>query len=55
MRDTIIGVLAQSRVEDLLTDKGKAKLKADLLQALQERVPGLAVVEVYFTEFLIQR
>ena len=55
VRDTIVGVLAQSRVDDLLTAKGKAKLKADLLQALQERVPGLAVEEVYFTEFLIQR
>jgi flagellar basal body-associated protein FliL len=55
VRDTIVGVLAQSRVDDLLTAKGKAKLKADLLQALQERVPGLQVEEVYFTEFLIQR
>jgi flagellar basal body-associated protein FliL len=55
VRDTIVGVLAQSRVDDLLTAKGKAKLKADILQALQERVPGLAVEEVYFTEFLIQR
>jgi flagellar protein FliL len=55
VRDTIVGVLAQSRVDDLLTAKGKAKLKADLLQALQERAPGLDVEEVYFTEFLIQR
>lgn len=55
VRDTILGVLGQSRVEDLLEEKGKAKLKADLLRALQERVPGLAVEEVYFTEFLIQR
>ncbi len=55
VRDTIIGVLAQCRVEELLTEKGKTKLKADLLQALQAREPELAVVEVYFTEFLIQR
>ena len=55
VRDTIVGVLAQSQVDDLLTAKGKAELKADLLQALQERVPGLEVEEVYFTEFLIQR
>jgi flagellar protein FliL len=55
VRDTIIGVLAQCRVEELLTEKGKTKLKADLLQALQAREPALAVVEVYFTEFLIQR
>jgi flagellar basal body-associated protein FliL len=55
VRDTILGVLAQARVEDLLTAAGKAKLKEDLLHALQERVPGLEVEEVYFTEFLIQR
>jgi flagellar FliL protein len=54
-RDTILGVLAESRVDDLLTAKGKVKLKEDLLRALQEHVPGLGVEEVYFTEFLIQR
>jgi flagellar basal body-associated protein FliL len=54
-RDTILGVLGQWRVEDLQDEKGKAKLKADLLRALQERMPGLGVEEVYFTEFLIQR
>jgi flagellar basal body-associated protein FliL len=31
------------------------KLKEDLLHALQERLPGLEVEDVYFTEFLIQR
>jgi len=55
VRDTILGVLAQSRVDELLSAAGKAKLKEDLLHALQERVPGLEVEEVYFTEFLIQR
>lgn len=55
VRDTILSVLAQSRVDELMTAKGKAKLKEDLLHALQERVPGLGVEEVYFTEFLIQR
>lgn len=55
VRDTILGVLAQARVDDLLTEKGKTKLKADLLHALQERMPGLEVEAVYYTEFLIQR
>lgn len=55
IRDAILGVLAQSRVDELLTAAGKSKLKADVLRALQERVPGLQVEEVYFTEFLIQR
>jgi len=55
VRDTILGVLAESKVEELITAAGKTKLKADLLRALQERVPGLEVEQVYFTEFLIQR
>ena len=55
VRDTILGVLAQCRADDLLTAEGKSKLKLDLLHALQERVPSLQVEEVYFNEFLIQR
>lgn len=54
-RDTILGVLGRCRVDELLTEAGKTKLKADLLRALQQRLPGLEVQEVYFTEFLIQR
>jgi flagellar protein FliL len=55
IRDTILGVLGQGKVEELLTETGKEKLKANLLRALQERVPAQMVQEVYFTEFLIQR
>jgi flagellar basal body-associated protein FliL len=55
VRDTILGVLGRYRVDELLTEAGKAKVKADTLHALQERLPGLEVEEVYFTEFLIQR
>jgi flagellar basal body-associated protein FliL len=55
VRDTILGVLALARVDDLLSAAGKNKLKQELLHALQERIPGLGVEEVYFTEFLIQR
>ena len=55
VRDTILGVLAQAKVDDLLTTAGKTKLKQDLLHALQERAPSLGVEEIYFTEFLIQR
>jgi flagellar basal body-associated protein FliL len=55
VRDTILGVLALAKVEDLMTAAGKNKLKQDLLRALQERTPELGVEEVYFTEFLIQR
>jgi flagellar basal body-associated protein FliL len=55
IRDTILGVLAEATVNDLMTASGKTKLKQNLLHALQERMPDLGVGEVYFTEFLIQR
>jgi len=55
VRDTILSVLADAKVDDLMTAAGKAKLKESLLHALQERMPQLGVEEVYFTEFLIQR
>jgi flagellar protein FliL len=55
VRDTILGVLGDVKVDDLMTPAGKTKLKQDLVRALGERVPQLGVQEVYFTEFLIQR
>jgi flagellar basal body-associated protein FliL len=55
VRDTILAVLAVAKPAEVLTAQGKAKLKADLLHALQERAPDLQVQEVFFTEFLIQR
>src|SRR5262249_33893081 len=55
LRDTILNVFEQARLEDLQTSKGKAQLKQDTLHALQNRVPELGVQEVYFTEFLIQK
>jgi flagellar basal body-associated protein FliL len=55
IRDTILGVLTLAKGDELLTAKGKDRLKADLQHALQERMPELGVDEVYFTEFLIQR
>ncbi len=54
-RDTILTILATAKAEDLLSAEGKSKLKAELLQALKERVPELGVEDVYFTELLIQR
>jgi flagellar basal body-associated protein FliL len=54
VRDTILSVLATARPEELLKLEGKRHLKDELLKALRERVPQLAVENVYFTEFLVQ-
>jgi flagellar basal body-associated protein FliL len=55
VRDTILGVLAEAKVDALLSAEGKSRLKDNVLHALQKRVPQMGVEEVYFTEFLIQR
>lgn len=54
VRDTILLVLAGAQPDELLKAEGKRQLKGELLKALQERVPKLAVENVYFTEFLVQ-
>lgn len=55
MRDAILAVLGTRSVEELLTPAGKTKLKQDLLAAINERVPEVDCLEIYFTEFLVQR
>ncbi len=54
-RDAILSVLAVGKADVLMTPEGKAQLKHDLIQALQESVPESDVRAVYFTEFLVQR
>ncbi len=54
VRDTILTVLSNAQPEQLLQAEGKRQLKAEILRAVQERVPQLGVEDVYFTEFLVQ-
>jgi len=55
IRDAILTVLTSYKADDLLTAEGKARLKKDLLAALNRDVPELGAREIYFTEFLVQR
>ena len=55
IRDTVLGVVSVYKSDDLLTAEGKEKLKRELLGAIQKREPQAHVMEVYFTEFLVQR
>ncbi len=54
VRDTILTALSTAHPDELLNAEGKAQLKAQVLQALQTRVPDLGVIDIYFTEFLVQ-
>jgi len=55
IRDCILAVLSSCHSDALLAPEGKQKLKDELVHALRERAPELAVKEVYFTDFLVQR
>lgn len=55
IRDCILSITSAWRSDDLLAPDGKRKLKNQLLCALHERVPDLAIREIYFTDFLVQR
>ena len=56
IRDAVIHVLASKKVQDVLTSDGKERLKEEIIEAINDAL-GLsenAVVNVYFTEFIIQ-
>ncbi|MGH9396919.1 MAG: flagellar basal body-associated FliL family protein [Terriglobia bacterium] len=55
IRDAILDALTTWPSSDLLAVGGKTKLKAQLLTVLQKRIPQLGVVDIYFTDFLIQQ
>jgi flagellar protein FliL len=54
LRDTILTVLGTQTVDELLTPAGKAKLKDEILAAINKRLPEIQCHDVYFTDFLVQ-
>lgn len=54
LRDTILTVLGTQTVDELLTPTGKAKLKDQILAAINKRLPEIQCRDVYFTDFLVQ-
>jgi flagellar FliL protein len=55
VRDTVLTVLGQQTADGLLAADGKAHLKAELKKALAEHNANLKVMDVFFTDFLVQR
>ena len=55
MRDAALTVLGKQTGAALLEPDGKETLKADLKKQMKDSVPELKVVDVLFTEFLVQR
>jgi flagellar FliL protein len=55
VRDTVLTVLGQQTADDLLAADGKAHLKTELKKALAEHNADLKVMDVFFTDYLVQR
>ena len=54
INDTIINVLSSKTSTELLSPKGKEKLKEDLKKALNETLEDEPVEKVFFTDFIVQ-
>jgi flagellar FliL protein len=54
-RDTVLTVLGRQTADGLLAADGKEHLKAELKKALTEHNADLKVMDVFFTDFLVQR
>jgi flagellar FliL protein len=55
VRDTVLTVLGQQTADGLLAADGKQHLKTELKAALNEHNTELKVMDVFFTDFLVQR
>lgn len=55
VRDAVLSILSTWKSEELLAPDGRKKLKKQLLDTLQKKIPELGVVDIYFTDYLIQQ
>ncbi|MCC7353029.1 MAG: flagellar basal body-associated FliL family protein, partial [Anaerolineae bacterium] len=50
----VIGLISNKTFGDVFTLQGKENLKEELRKAINERLEGLEVTRVYFTDFIVQ-
>jgi flagellar FliL protein len=55
LRDTVLMVLGRQTSDVLLTVDGKEQLKKELKEAISEHNPETRAIDLFFTEFLVQR
>jgi flagellar FliL protein len=53
-QDAIIVLLRSKRYEDIATPSGMIKLRNQLIQTINKRLPGPKVYTIHFTDFVVQ-
>jgi flagellar FliL protein len=54
INDTLTSLLSSKTFETVYTVDGKEALRGEIINTLNQRVPDLYVIAVYFTEFIVQ-
>lgn len=54
INDCLITLISSKTFEDIYTTEGKEKLRQEIIQALNEKLPGYTLIYVYLTEFVVQ-
>ncbi|MCC6220153.1 MAG: flagellar basal body-associated FliL family protein [Deltaproteobacteria bacterium] len=54
LRDAIIKVMSSKTATEILTAEGKEQLRNDIKDVVNETIGGEEVLQIYFTEFIIQ-
>ena len=54
IRDTVLLILTGKTSKEVSDSEGKAKLKEEILQKVNQLLNGVKVKAIYFTEFVVQ-
>jgi len=54
IRDVVLTILPTKEFQDIRTVEGKSALRTEILDKLNELLNGDSIVNIYFTEFVIQ-
>jgi flagellar FliL protein len=54
MRDTILSILSTKMASDIVNNEGKQKLKKEIIDKVNEFIPGKSATDVFFTDFVVQ-
>ena len=54
INDIIITLLSTKKFDQIYTSEGKETLRQEVIQAVNSRLNGYKVIQVYFTEFVVQ-